>query len=73
MRLCGLTVIYWIKLKTTDTTNLTRYNILRQRNICYSRELILTLFLSEKVFSFLSQDEVERMKQEEGKLVVCLL
>jgi hypothetical protein len=44
----------------------TRSNILRNRNICHSRELIFTLFLAEKVFSFLSQDEVERMKQEEG-------
>jgi len=24
-------------------------------------------YVSEKVFSFLSQDEIERMKQEEGK------
>jgi len=32
-----------------------------------SRELILDCFFAGKVFSFLSQDEVERMKQEEGK------
>ena len=31
-----------------------------------SRELILHCFFAGKVFSFLSQDEVERMKQEEG-------
>jgi len=31
-----------------------------------SRELILLCFFAGKVFSFLSQDEVERMKQEEG-------
>jgi hypothetical protein len=29
-------------------------------------ELILHCFFAGKVFSFLSQDEVERMKQEEG-------
>ena len=31
-----------------------------------SSALILRWFFAGKVFSFLSQDEVERMKQEEG-------
>ena len=34
-----------------------------------SRELILHCFFAGKAFSFLSQDEVERMKQEEGNCV----
>jgi hypothetical protein len=32
----------------------------------YSRALILHCFYAGRVFTFLSQDEVERMKQEEG-------
>lgn len=33
----------------------------------------LLLLFTEKVFSFLSQDEVERMKQEEGMYYYVLL
>jgi hypothetical protein len=46
---------------------------LRNSKICHSRELIFALFLAEKVFTFLSQDEVERMKQEEGNYFIVLL